>query len=177
MMIEYASSYGNDWFVVPLTLPVGSVTRVDSLVVTDTFRRAQPAAADRRSGACPPVFLDVAACATATPAIGAPSAKPATNRFFLPPTLGRSIDGAPLEDVLFMRDEMANLAWAIERTIESPIEQPIAADTSAAMQRRRRRAADAVTLPRYLLSSTVPANWIPLLPVQLAIPPRRSSRV
>ena len=37
MMIEYASTYGNDWFVVPLTLPVGSVTRVDSLVVTDTF--------------------------------------------------------------------------------------------------------------------------------------------
>ena len=27
MMIEYASSYGNDWFVVPLTLPVGSLTR------------------------------------------------------------------------------------------------------------------------------------------------------
>ena len=25
MMIEYASSYGNDWFVVPLTLPVGSI--------------------------------------------------------------------------------------------------------------------------------------------------------
>lgn len=36
-MIEYASTYGNDWFVVPLSLPVGSVTRVDSLVVTDTF--------------------------------------------------------------------------------------------------------------------------------------------
>jgi hypothetical protein len=37
MMIEYASGYGNDWFVVPLTLPVGSLTKVDSLVVTDTF--------------------------------------------------------------------------------------------------------------------------------------------
>ena len=37
LMIEYVSSYGNDWFVVPLTLPVGSVTRVESLVVTDTF--------------------------------------------------------------------------------------------------------------------------------------------
>ena len=37
MMIEYASSYGNDWFVVPLTLPVGSLTRIDSLVVTDSF--------------------------------------------------------------------------------------------------------------------------------------------
>ena len=37
LMIEYASSYGNDWFVVPLSLPVGSVTRIDSLVLTDTF--------------------------------------------------------------------------------------------------------------------------------------------
>ena len=37
MMIEYANSYGNDWFVVPLTLPIGSLTRVDSLVVTDSF--------------------------------------------------------------------------------------------------------------------------------------------
>src|SRR4030095_1008663 len=33
LMIEYASAYGNDWFVLLLTLPVGSVTRVDSLVV------------------------------------------------------------------------------------------------------------------------------------------------
>ena len=37
LMIEYASSYGNDWFVVPLTLPVGSLTSVNSLVVTDSF--------------------------------------------------------------------------------------------------------------------------------------------
>jgi hypothetical protein len=37
MMIEYAGGYGNDWFVVPLTLPVGSINRVDSLVVTDSF--------------------------------------------------------------------------------------------------------------------------------------------
>ena len=37
MMIEYANTYGNDWYVVPLTIPVGSLTRVDSLVVTDTF--------------------------------------------------------------------------------------------------------------------------------------------
>ena len=63
MMIEYASSYGNDWFVVPLTLPVGSVTRVDSLVVTDTFgvRNLVRPIGDP---ALPPAFLlDVAAVA------------------------------------------------------------------------------------------------------------------
>lgn len=37
MMVEYVSSYGDDWFVVPLTLPVGSITRINSLVVFDTF--------------------------------------------------------------------------------------------------------------------------------------------
>src|SRR6185369_11789720 len=37
MMIEYASSYGNDWYLVPLDIRVGTLTRVDSLVVTDTF--------------------------------------------------------------------------------------------------------------------------------------------
>jgi hypothetical protein len=84
--------------------------------------------------------------------------------------------------VLFMRDEMANVAWAIERSIESPVEQPVArtqittppqdsaADTGASPP-----SGDA--LPRYLLSSTVPDNWIPLLPVQLREPPESPDKV
>src|SRR6478672_6228503 len=47
-----------------------------------------------------------------------------------------------------MRDEMANLAWAIERVIENALEQPTQAP------------------PRYLFSSRVPGYWIPLLPLQ-----------
>ena len=123
MMIEYAGSYGNDWFVVPLTLPVGSITRVDSLVVTDTFG-VRSLVRPLGDPALPPSYFSMWQPAYKKPPIGAPAVKIATNRFFLPPTVGRSIDSAPLEDVLFMRDEMANLAWAIERTIESPIGQP-----------------------------------------------------
>jgi hypothetical protein len=37
LLIEYASSDGNDWYLIPLDLPVGSITRIRSLVVTDTF--------------------------------------------------------------------------------------------------------------------------------------------
>jgi hypothetical protein len=37
LISEYVSSYGNDWFLVPLTLKVGSLTSVSSLVVSDTF--------------------------------------------------------------------------------------------------------------------------------------------
>jgi hypothetical protein len=169
LMIEYASTYGNDWFVVPLTLPLGSVTRVDSLVVTDTFG-VRSLVRPIGDPALPPAYFSLWQSAYRNPP-GSAAAKIVTNRFFLPPTLSRTIDSAPLEDVLFMRDEMANLAWAIERTIESPIEQPA----------QRYEAPDAAPpdpssdttgteLPRYLLSSQVAPSWIPLLPVQLPNP-------
>jgi hypothetical protein len=36
-MLEFAIFDGNDWFVVPLDLPVGSICRITSVIVTDTF--------------------------------------------------------------------------------------------------------------------------------------------
>jgi hypothetical protein len=176
MMIEYASTYGNDWFIVPLTLPVGSITRIESLVVTDTFgvRNLIRPIGDP---ALPPPNFSLWQSALLNPSLSV-AQKNVTNRFFLPPTLARTLDSAPLEEVLFMRDEMANLAWAIERTVESPIEQPAqryeAPDaTPTATEQPDSEATDSngTPLPRYLLSTTVPPNWIPLLPVQVSLPP------
>ena len=169
LMIEYVSSYGNDWFVVPLALPVGSVTRIESLVITDTFG-VRSLIRPIGDPAIPPAHFALWQSSFRNPN-SLSAAKVASNRFFLPPTLSRTIDSGPLEDVLFMRDEMANLAWAIERTVESPIEQPA----------QRYEAPDAIRvippldpavadLPRYLLSTQVPPNWIPLLPVQIQNP-------
>jgi hypothetical protein len=165
MVIEYAGSYGNDWFVVPLTLPVGSLTRVDSLVVTDTFG-VRSLLRPIGDPALPRPCWSMWQLGCLRRSGEAPVDSPQTNLFFLPPSLGRVIEGGVLEDVLLMRDEMANLAWAIERSTESPVEQAV-----------QRIEADAASAPppasvdaslRYVLSSTVPANWIPLLPVQLA---------
>ena len=173
MMIEYASGYGNDWFVVPLTVPVGSVTSVNSLVVTDTFgvRTLLRPIGDR---ALPAANWSMWQHAYLRRAGTDPTARPASNLFFMPPASGRVIDATPLEDVLMMRDEMANLAWAIERTIESPIEQAIRRDAlvaaSAGASPPATTPGDPNAPPRYQLASTVPPNWIPLLPVQLADP-------
>ncbi|GIH02228.1 hypothetical protein Rhe02_02950 [Rhizocola hellebori] len=173
MLIEYASTYGNDWYVVPLQLPVGTLTRVDSLVVTDTFGVKNllrpigdptlPAPhfsmwqlSDLRA---PGERLGVLRDATRPldPRVGSP----VPNRFFLAPAIGRSLDGSTLEDVLFMRDEMANVAWAIEQSVESPVELAVARDNGVAPP------PVAGELARYLLASSVADNWIPLLPVQL----------
>ena len=37
LLVEFALVYGNDWFVIPVEVSVGSVCRIRSLVVTDTF--------------------------------------------------------------------------------------------------------------------------------------------
>ena len=70
-----------------------------------------------------------------------------------------------------MRDETANLAWAIERAVENPIGQAAqryeAPDSAPSPPPADLKGTQ---LPRYLLSSLVPPNWIPLLPVQLPNP-------
>ncbi len=123
LMIEYASSYGNDWFVVPLTLPVGSLTAVNSLVVTDSFgvRTLLRPIGDR---ALPQSHWRMFQLSYLRRAGKEAIAGAEPNLFFLPPALARSVESTAIEEVLFMRDEMANLAWAIERSIESPIEHP-----------------------------------------------------
>ncbi len=163
LMIEYASSYGNDWFVVPAALPVGSITRVDSLVVTDTFG-VRSLLRPIGDPALPLPYFSMWQNYDPDPQN---TRHVMTNHFFLAPTLNNTLDGAPTEEVQFLRDEMANVAWAVERSIESPIERAT----------QRYEAADAAVtdpsptvtpspLPRYLLSTTVPPNWIPLMPVQ-----------
>jgi hypothetical protein len=167
MAIEYASSYGNDWFAVPLTVPVGSVVRIDSLVVSDTFG-VRNLVRPLGDPALPPPFFSLWQTAHDPVPAGSPEPRIVRNRFLLPPTLGRTLDGATVEEVVFMRDEVANLAWAVERLVESPIESAVPRyETSAAAVTDPPRISE---LPRYLLASTVPPNWIPLLPVQVPNP-------
>ena len=168
MMIEYANSYGNDWFVVPLTLPIGSVTRIDSLVVTDSFgvRVLLRPIGDRSLA---PTDWSMWQMSYRRRPGQEPIGKPVSNLFFLPPTSGRKIEGVAVEDVLFMRDEMANIAWAIERVIESPLERPtprVERESDAGDAVSSEATGRAQAPPRYRLSSKVPGYWIPLLPIQ-----------
>lgn len=165
LMIEYASSYGNDWYLVPLELPVGSVTRVNSLVVTDTFgvRSLLRPIGDPALPA--PFFSMWQPAARRHP--GDPAGAPVPNLFLLPPTIGRSVDGGPVEDVRFLRDEMANLAWAVERSVEGATGAPVNLNDGAPASDDPAPPAEPAAAPRYLLATPVPGNWVPLLPVQL----------
>ena len=159
LLVEFAISYGNDWFVIPVQLPVGSVCRTTSLVITNTFGEKFLIPSTRDAGDINSTWRMFNLAMLQQPN----EARAISELFFIPPVLMQNIESRPVEEVLFLRDEMANVSWGIERSIESPIEQPLS------RYKQQPVAAAAATAqnvtPVYHLATATPENWIPFMPV------------
>ena len=91
-----------------------------------------------------------------------------------PASLPDGLESPAVESVLLLRDEQANLAWAVEETVADRAEEQV--DRSArwiAATPSPAPAPDAAEPPaeadsRYLLATEVPAHWYPLVPQALA---------
>jgi hypothetical protein len=168
LLREFALIYGNDWFQFPLNAPIGSRFTVTSLSVSDTFGVNIPipnyAAADGPFGKWR--IFSLSTDPQAPPVLQSAQGSPPS--LLLVPGAVAPFNGSAIEQVLMLRDEMANVAWGIEQTVVGASGQPldrtlewrIAAPPSAPPS-----GADGVL--EYRLGSTVPDYWIPFLPVQL----------
>ena len=160
MLSEIATEYGNDWFVIPVDVNVGTLTRTRSLVVIDTFgvktliRPTNDAGAPRTGWS----MFELSSRSR--------DVAPIANLFFLAPTLTNALEGRVLEEVHFLRDEMVNMAWALERSLAGPLEH--AMEPLSSSEQMTPAPTSEATL-RYRLSSTVPSNWIPLVPSKAAV--------
>src|SRR5215510_5037916 len=164
LLVEFAISYGNDWFVIPVELPIGSVCRPTSLVVTNTFgeRFLMRSAHDAGEPFASWRMFQL----SSPPQTGTATTVLDANLFLLPPALLKTLEDRPVEEVLFLRDEMANLAWGIERIIESPSERPL--NRFEQQQFPAAPPAGQSGALSYQLATEVPDYWIPLLPVRRA---------
>jgi hypothetical protein len=169
LLVEFALDYGNDWFVVPIDLDVGFVYRTRSLIITNTFGDRTLIKSSSELGEPHSTWRMFQHSYTRESGI----TKPAMNLFFLPPSLLKSMESRPIEEVLLLRDEMANLAWAVERLIESPAERPLSRFETYLEKKRRNelrtadKAASAAGPLRYRLSTEIPDYWIPLVPARV----------
>jgi hypothetical protein len=166
MLSEFATGFGNDWYVIPIELDVGTLTVARSLVITDSFG-VQTLISPVNDPAKPATGWSMFELSHIQR--GEAGLRPRSNLFFLAPSLVRTLDSRPLEEVLFMRDEMANMAWAVERVVQGPIEQRI--EPAATADAPRTALPTPSAQPRYRLATEVPSNWIPLLPQRIANPP------
>jgi len=160
LLDEFALSYGNDWYVVPLRLDVGSLNAVRDLRVMDTFGVETVVAPAASIGSSAWSMFGLTPRASA--------AKRVDGLTVLPTVLGTSQQGDPVEEVSWFRDEMANVVWAVEQRTESPfggsVDRTRSSSVPAAVQRLATEVGDADLI--YRLNSEVPDYWFPLVPVR-----------
>jgi hypothetical protein len=173
LVMEFALVYGNDWFWVPIPIqvgisgsdptPRGTLSRITNLVITDTF--------GVRTLIRPSEQTQVNANESPWSMFKVSGENVRSDFILMAPTLGVTDDADPLEEVLFLRDDMAAMAWAIEHRLPSELDS--ATDAYALYQQRLKdnpppppppivAGGPAIT---YTLETPPPDNWIPMVPV------------
>ena len=174
LVMEFALVYGNDWFSVPVPVTVGNasadptsrgtLSRVTTLLVTDTFgvrtliRPSEQTTVN--PGESPWSLFKL-------------SGKQSRSDFIvMAPTLGIVDDAEPLEEVLFLRDDMAAMAWAVEHRLAGDLDSAV----DAYEMYLERIKADPLPPPPvatpggpkigYTMQTSIPDNWIPMVPVK-----------
>jgi len=160
LFAELGLVYGNDWFVIPYEMPVNTLCEVRGLVITDVFGdRTVIGAADE--GADNDWQRWSMFNLSNKGQIGVYN-----RQFFLPAALTQSLESAPIEQVNYLRDEMANMVWAVEERIPDATNRGINGNDAA--DKTGIEPPPILNSPatiRYLLGTSVPENWIPFLPV------------
>lgn len=176
LVAEFALLYGNNWLVVPYRQPVGSLAEIDGIVVTDVFgwrTCVMPATASSDGVWTRWDFFSI------SPRDGSGHV-PLGQHLFLPPVLDKVLESEPMEAVAFVRDEMSNMVWAVETRVTdgdgrgrdgssqarhldgalAQLERALAGPSASPAE-------NSATPPQlqFRLGTSVPANWIPFVPV------------
>jgi hypothetical protein len=174
LLIEFGLTYANDWFLVPFAVPAGSIARVEGAAVTNVFgERTWIQAASRGFDD------DWRRWAMYLASIKGKGRQWADTSLLLLPIAPKVNDGPALEEVMLVRDEIANMVWAIETTIPLPNGEPKRGVEAARelrafhvrdLERRLGEPPDPPPLAegaqvRYDVMSDVPENWLPFIPV------------
>lgn len=150
LALDMATTGSTDWFLAELPLPTAGVARIDKIVVTDTFGDLTTIT----SG-------DV----EVSPDIGllfapAGSSRTGAGWLVMAPRLGARVEGPDREEIVLIRDELANLGWIVERT--GPVEDGEPGELRSTPRPDPEPSPDGSMA--YRLSTGAPEHWLPLLP-------------
>ena len=167
LFIEFGLIFSNDWFLIPVTMQAGSVVSVKGLMVIDAFGErlwidAVDAGAETERSRFSLFTLSTKSDRAPDPTLLVPANAPKVQ------------EAAPFEDVMLIRDEMANMVWAIEKTVPAPEGRGTAGadagrETRAYLQQFVIPSPSGMGDPlndvkiRYDLMTEVPEHWIPFV--------------
>jgi hypothetical protein len=153
LLTEFMLLFSDDWGVVPLELPIGTLTRIEGVLTTDVFGDHTFIAAADSAGTDWQRWSMFRLTGDASTAMG----------LLLAPSITDSQTSPPLEEVHFLRDEMANMVWAVEHRIASKLGEPFNPEVGQFLP----PVVSAENAPRYRLGELVPENWRPFVPAHV----------
>jgi len=170
LLAEFGLIYSNDWTIIPWNVPVGSLSEVKKIVVTDVFgQTTKVEAAGKQLN--DPFAWNMYGLNTRGSSVTEPD-----NRLFIPPVVNKLQEGQPIEAVNFIRDEMANMVWGIETIIPGGLGNGIDGFEAATQFTKYLASHVPSSTPtpleqndaeiKYQVANTVPENWIPFIPVK-----------
>jgi hypothetical protein len=176
VFLEFGLIYANDWYIMPFDLPVGTVAKVRGLSVSNVFGENFWIEPSGRG-----MDEDWDRWNMFSLNIEGHNNQPSDTSLLLLPTLPKIQEGKPMEKVVFIRDEMANMVWGIETVIPLPHGDSVSGSGAAAqyrsyLQKLFDAANSGAVAPvdeapsaaiRYEIMNEVPENWIPFVPVHI----------
>jgi hypothetical protein len=148
MVLDFVLSYSDDWFLIPIALDAWTIYETTVVAITDVF--GDTTLASPPDGRWNMFRLDRHGADTLSP-------------LFIAASPADTVEGPPLEEVHLLADEVANVAWAIERLTPHPL-----GDSREAPPQTATAPATAPSgLTWTLTPPSPPGNWFPLLPISI----------
>lgn len=170
---EYALVYGNNYLMLPISVPVSTLSEVKGILVTDVFgerRFIKPAIQGQSDN-----WTSWGMFNLTTRRADGDRHTPADTRLWVPPVTVKTHGSAPVEEVYLLRDEIANMVWALETKVANQVGRSLDGHTFAVALRTLLEQLDTAPLTppaldtalHYTLANQVPENWIPFIPVNM----------
>ncbi|HVG11948.1 MAG TPA: hypothetical protein VM843_03040, partial [Flavisolibacter sp.] len=180
LMIEFGLIYANDWYLIPYKLPVASLTKIKGLTLTNSFGENFWIEAAGKGD-----DMDWARWNMFSMKVDSNTPQAADTDLLLLPTVAKIQEGKPYEEVMFVRDEMANMVWGIETIVPLPGGSGKSGFEAAAEYHRylQKLITDSVFVApppppikdgeeeakiRYEIMNAIPENWIPFIPAHVS---------
>jgi len=179
LLIEFGLIYANDWYLIPYKLPVATLTKIKGLTLTNSFGEN--------------FWIDPAGSGSAGDSlrwnmfsmkVDSERPSPTDTDLLLLPTVPKIQESKPLEEILFIRDEMANMVWGVEAIIPLPgggsksgfeasneyhgfLQKLIDDSVVVPVPDPPAKDGDEEAKIRYEVMNVIPENWIPFIPVHV----------
>ncbi len=176
MILDFSLVSGSDWFTVPLEMKLGEACWIDRIEVEDVFGVRTIIKNDGQKGAIlntnPLKVWDVFKIRDFDTLIERTDDnmyKEEEHFLFIAPSTTFRMESQPVEELLFIRDEYANMVWAIEKQIPNALGKSVDGfdlhlELYGPFQTPDADEENEDSIPKFRLANSVPSNWIPYLP-------------